>query len=95
MKVRLTARRVRVRIDDLELGRLQAGETLTLSLGWSGGGWTLSLEPGLDGVLGEGAHLRVGLRGQLPELADPAREGVQLTGDAVVDVEKDFGPQHA
>ncbi len=95
MKVRFTRRGVRVRIDDLELAALQRGEMLNLETLWPGGGWTLGLDPLSDGVSGIGGHLVVGIRSLLPELAEPAREGVMLPGPPRVDVEKDFGPQHA
>lgn len=94
MKVRMTARGVRVRLDDLELAALARGEALSLGLGWAGGGWTLTLDPHGDGVTGEGGHLNVGIAARLAELADPAQEGVTLSGPPRVDVEKDFGPQH-
>lgn len=95
MKVRFTSRGVRVRIDDLELARLQRGESLSLGVDWAGGGWSLTLDPSALGLQGEAGSLRVGLSDLLPELADPAREGVQLAGPPRVDVEKDFGPEHA
>lgn len=95
MKVRFTHRGVRVRIDDLHLAALQRGEVLTLETRWAGGGWRLTLDPRSDGVSGVDGALRVGLRGRLPELSDPVREGVTLEGPPRVDVEKDFGPQHA
>ncbi|CAM3569161.1 hypothetical protein [Deinococcus frigens] len=95
MKVRFTRRDVRVRIDDLELAALERGEVLTLGTLWEGGGWTLSLDPASDGVRGVGGHLNVGLQGLLPDLTEPAREGVTLQGPPRVDVEKDFGPPHA
>ncbi|GGK40259.1 hypothetical protein GCM10008955_37530 [Deinococcus malanensis] len=94
MKVRFTARGVRVRIDDLELAALQRGEALTVRVTWEGGGWSLILDPQADGVIGSGAQLAAGLRQRLPELLDPAQEGVTLQGPVRVDVEKDFGPQH-
>lgn len=95
MKVRFTSRGVRVRIDDLELARLQRGESLSVGVNWVGGGWSLTLDPAAIGLQGEAGTLRVGLHGLLSELADPAREGVQLAGPPCVDIEKDFGPQHA
>ncbi|MFD1731740.1 hypothetical protein ACFSC4_12750 [Deinococcus malanensis] len=61
---------------------------------WEGGGWSLILDPQADGVIGSGAQLAAGLRQRLPELLDPAQEGVTLQGPVRVDVEKDFGPQH-
>ncbi len=94
MKIRFTRRGVRVRIDDLELAALRRGEVLKLETLWAGGGWCLSLDPLSDGVSGVDGQLRVGLRTLLPDLADPSREGVTLTGPPHVDVEKDFGPQH-
>ncbi|CAM3940194.1 hypothetical protein [Deinococcus marmoris] len=94
MKVRFTRQGVRVRIDDLELTALQRGEALMLETLWPGGGWTLSLDPLSDGIEGVDGHLRAGMKSLLPELAEPAREGVTLPGPPRVDVEKDFGPQH-
>lgn len=94
MKVRFTARGVRIRIDDLELAALQRGEAQAVRVSWEGGGWSLTLDPQADGVSGSGAQLAVGLRQRLPELLDPAQEGVTLQGPVRVDVEKDFGPQH-
>ena len=64
------------------------------SVGWPGGGWTLTLDPHGDTLSGSAGHLRVGLRARLPELLDPAQEGVTLNGPPRVTVEKDFGPQH-
>lgn len=95
MKVRFTSLGVRVRLDDLELARLERGESLSVGVNWAGGGWNLTLFPDLEGVQGEAGSLRVGLGGLLTELGDPAREGVQLAGPPRVDIEKDFGPQHA
>lgn len=95
MKVRFTHRGVRVRIDDLELTALHRGEVLKLETLWEGGGWTLSLDPLSDGVWGVGGHLSAGIKSLLLDLAEPAREGVTLQGPPRVDVEKDFGPQHA
>lgn len=95
MKVRFTSRGVRVRIDDLQLAALERGERLTLETRWEGGGWALSLDPLSDGVSGADGRLRVGIRRLLPQLTDPAHEGVTLAGPPRVDVEKDFGPQHA
>ncbi|MFC4640095.1 hypothetical protein [Deinococcus hohokamensis] len=94
MKVRFTARGVRVRIDDLELAALDRGEAQTAAVSWPGGGWALSLDPGMEGVSGEGGELVVGLSGLLGELRRPEQEGVRLPGTLQVDVEKDFGPQH-
>lgn len=94
MKVRFASGRVRVRLDDLELAALGRGEILTAEVGWPGGGWRVNLDPQLSGVAGEGGALSIGLRDVLPDLADPAREGVRLDGPPRVDVEKDFGPQH-
>ncbi|ACO47388.1 hypothetical protein DEDE109153_14730 [Deinococcus deserti] len=94
MKVRFTARGVRVRIDDLELAALQRGEAQTTGVDWDGGGWSLTLDPQSDSVTGRGPLLEVGLRLLLPDLLDPSREGVTLSGPVRVDVEKDFGPQH-
>lgn len=95
MKVRFTARGVRVRLDDLELLRLERGESLSVVAEWPGGGWTLTLDPQSSGITGEGGRLSVGLSGLLEQLSDPAREGVTLAGPPRVDVEKVFGPQHA
>ncbi len=95
MKVRFTSRGIRVRIDDLELAALARGERLSLRVNWPAGGWSLDLDPHADGVQGSGGHLGVGLRGLLTLLADPQREGVTLDGPPRVEVEKDFGPQHA
>ena len=95
MKVRLTSRGLRIRIDDLELAALRRGEPLTLSALWEGGGWTLTLDPAQATRRGQGGELTLGLRDVLEELADPGREGVTLAGAPPVVVEKDFGPQHA
>jgi len=95
MKVRFTRRGVRVRIDDLELAALGRGEVLQLEAIWTDGGWRFSLDPLSDGVSGRGGQLNVGLRTLLPDLTEPSREGVTLTGPPRVDVEKDFGSQHA
>ncbi|WP_034354368.1 hypothetical protein [Deinococcus phoenicis] len=95
MKVRFTSGRVRVRLDDLEVAALGRGESLTAHVAWPGGGWVLTLGPVSDGVAGEGGALTVGLRARLPELLEDAREGVTLPGPPRVDVEKDYGPQHA
>lgn len=94
MKVRFTRQGVRVRIDDLELAALGRGETLHLETLWPGGGWTLSLDPISNDLSGVDGHLKVGIRRLLPDLAEPAREGVTLAGPPRVDVEKDFGLQH-
>ncbi len=95
MKIRFTSRGVRVRLDDLELAALLRGEAQSVGLDWPGGGWQLTLDPALSGVTGQGGRLTVGLSGLLDRLADPAREGVSLPGPPRLDVEKDFGPQHA
>lgn len=95
MKVRFTSGKVRVRLDDLEVAALARGETLEVRVAWPGGGWGLTLDPGLDGVSGQEGALRVGLRTPLPDLLDETREGVTLPGPPRVDVEKDYGPQHA
>jgi hypothetical protein len=95
MKVRWTGRAVRVRIDDLELAQLGAGQPLHLTLAWPGGGWTLALLPAqADGVSGQAGQLRVGLAGSLAQLQASGTEGVRVDGAVRVDVEKDFGPQH-
>ncbi|MFC4427332.1 hypothetical protein [Deinococcus navajonensis] len=94
MKVRFTARGVRVRLDDLELAALTRGERQTAAVHWPGGGWTLTLDPQAEGVAGEGGQLMVGLASLLDELLRPEQEGVRLPGALRVDVEKDFGPQH-
>lgn len=94
MKVRFTARGVRVRLDDLELAALVRGEAQTVAVQWPGGGWTLTLDPQASGVGGQGSRLVVGLAGLLGELSRPEQEGVRLPGALRVDVEKDFGPQH-
>lgn len=94
MKVRFTPGRVRARIDDLELAALTRGESLETCVEWPGGGWMLTLDPHGDTLNGEAGRLSVGLRAQLPELLDPAQEGVTLNGPPRVTVEKDFGPQH-
>jgi len=95
MKVRFTSGRVRVRLDDLEVAALDRGELLPARVDWPGGGWALTLDPSSDGVSGEGGALRVGLQTLLPGLLDEAQEGVTLPGPPRVDVEKDYGPQHA
>lgn len=94
MKVRFVARRLRVRLDDLEVAALARGESLSLGLDWPGGGWTITLDPGTQGVSGTGGSLTVGLHGPLADLLDDSREGVTLPGPPRVDVEKDYGPQH-
>jgi hypothetical protein len=95
MKVRFTDGRVRVRIDDLELAALQAGTALRVQVPWAGGGWSLTLDPALSHTTGEDGHLRVGVQDVLEALSDPEREGVILAGPPSVNVEKDYGPQHA
>ncbi|MFC5848449.1 hypothetical protein [Deinococcus petrolearius] len=94
MKVRLTGRGLRVRLDDLELAALNRGEPLEVAATWPGGGWTLTLDPRSGTLAGEGGALRVGVREVLADLNDPACEGVRLDGPPRVDIEKDFGPQH-
>ncbi len=94
MKVRLTSRGLRVRIDDLELAALQRGEVLTVASSWEGGGWSLSLDPRQETLTGQAGALRVGVSGVLGELADPQHEGVTLAGPPQITVEKEFGPQH-
>lgn len=95
MKVRWTGRAVRVRIDDLELAGLARGETLTLTLGWPGGGWRLTLDPAQpDAASGQDGALWVGLAGSLPTLLEPGHEGVRIAGEVPVTIEKDFGPEH-
>lgn len=95
MKVRFTPGRVRVRIDDLELAALHRGEPLHAHVGWPGGGWTLTLDPRGHDVAGDGGTLAVGLAQLLAQLSDPAQEGVTISCEPRVTVEKDFGPQHA
>ena len=94
MKIRWTTRSVRVRLDDLEVASLLAGQALEAAVNWPGGGWTLRLDPAQAGVAGQGASLTIGLRGELKRLADPQLEGVRLDGPPRVAVEKDFRPQH-
>ncbi|MFB9991660.1 hypothetical protein ACFFLM_06735 [Deinococcus oregonensis] len=94
MKIRFTAGRVRVRLDDLEAASLARGERLETGVIWPDGGWSLSLDPARVGVQGSGGQLHVGLKDLLPTLLDPAQEGVTLSGPPRVDVEKDYGPQH-
>ncbi|WP_272976578.1 hypothetical protein [Deinococcus geothermalis] len=95
MKVRFTSGRVRVRLDDLEVTALLRGEVLMARVDWPGGGWVLTLDPASDRVVGTGGSLTVGLCAQLPDLLEETREGVTLPGPPPVDVEKDYGPQHA
>lgn len=95
MKVRFTGRSVRVRIDDLELAALARGEEQRVAVTWPGGGWSLTLDPGADGVHGAAGEVRVGMRPVLADLLRPEQEGVNLEGPPVVTVEKEFGPQHA
>ncbi|WP_189068962.1 hypothetical protein [Deinococcus radiotolerans] len=95
MKVRFTPGRVRVRIDDLELAALNRGEPIHARVNWPGGGWALTLDPLGHDVAGDGGTLAVGLAPLLGTLSDPAQEGVTLSGEPRVTVEKDFGPQHA
>ncbi|UBV42535.1 hypothetical protein LAJ19_13035 [Deinococcus taeanensis] len=95
MKVRFTAGRVRVRIDDLELSALRRGEILDVQVTWPGGGWSLRLDPRATDLTGTGGRLTVGLSAHLDALLDPAEEGITLPGLPRVTVEKDFGPQHA
>ncbi|GAA4009198.1 hypothetical protein GCM10022631_21920 [Deinococcus rubellus] len=94
MKIRWTARSVRVRLDDLEVAALISGQMLQARLDWPGGGWRVVLDPQAVGVSGEGTTLTVGLRGELAYLADPQTEGVGLIGPPRVDVEKDYRPEH-
>lgn len=94
MKIRFVARRVRIRLDDLEVAALARGERLSLGVNWPGGGWSVTLDPGVQGVVGQGGALTVGLGGLVPDLLEEAREGVTLPGPPRVDVEKDYGPQH-
>ncbi|UQN07539.1 hypothetical protein [Deinococcus sp. QL22] len=94
MKIRFTAGRVRVRLDDLETASLARGEQLETGVTWAEGGWSLILDPLGVGVRGEAGRLTVGLKDVLPTLLDPAQEGVALPGPPRVDVEKDYGPQH-
>ncbi|SMB96304.1 hypothetical protein [Deinococcus hopiensis] len=94
MKVRFVSRRIRVRLDDLEVSALARGESQAVWVEWPGGGWRVTLDPGSKGVKGEGGALTVGLDGRIPELLTPENEGVTLPGPPRVDVEKDYGPQH-
>jgi hypothetical protein len=94
MKIRFTAGRVRVRLDDLEAASLARGEQLETGVNWPDGGWSLTLDPLKVGVQGAAGGLIVGLKDVLPALLDPAQEGVTLPGPPRVDVEKDYGPQH-
>ncbi|WP_309571832.1 hypothetical protein [Deinococcus sp.] len=95
MKVRFTDGRVRVRIDDLELAALNDGTVLRVQVPWEGGGWSLTLDPQLNQVIGENGKLRVGVRDVLEALGAPEREGVTISGPPKISVEKDYGPQHA
>ncbi|MDB5046293.1 MAG: hypothetical protein JWQ08_2343 [Deinococcus sp.] len=94
MKIRFTAGRVRVRLDDLETAGLARGEQLKTAVNWPDGGWSLTLDPLETGVRGVAGGLTVGLKDLLPTLLDSAQEGVTLPGPPRVDVEKDYGPQH-
>jgi hypothetical protein len=94
MKIRFTAGRVRVRLDDLEAASLARGEQLQTGVDWPHGGWSLTLDPLELGVSGAAGNLIVGLKDVLSTLLDPAQEGVTLLGPPRVDVEKDYGPQH-
>ncbi|THF85186.1 hypothetical protein E7T09_16915 [Deinococcus sp. KSM4-11] len=95
MKVRFTDGRIRVRIDDLELAALGQGHVLRVQVPWSGGGWSLTLDPLLDRVIGDEGRLRVGVKDVLEVLDAPEREGVTISGPPKISVEKDYGPQHA
>ncbi|BDP43265.1 hypothetical protein DAETH_32340 [Deinococcus aetherius] len=95
MKVRFVSGRVRVRLDDLEVAALALGDTVTARVEWRGGGWVVVLDPAAIGVSGEGGTLMVGLHGRLTDLVDGGEEGVELPGPPRVNVEKDYGPQHA
>lgn len=94
MKIRFTAGRVRVRLDDLETASLARGERLETGVIWPDGGWSLTLDPLDIDVRGEAGRLTVGLKDVLSILLDPAQEGVTLPGPPRVDIEKDYGPQH-
>ncbi|AFD26886.1 hypothetical protein [Deinococcus gobiensis] len=94
MKVRLTSRGLRARLDDLELAALNRGEPLEVAAAWPGGGWRLVLDPATAQTAGTAGDLRVGVREVLAGLNDPAREGVRVEGPPRVDIEKEFGPQH-
>ncbi|MGI8748585.1 MAG: hypothetical protein ACR2J4_09605 [Deinococcus sp.] len=94
MKVRWTSNGVRLRLDDLEVGELWSGRTLEARLEWPGGGWSVTLDPGSDGVQGEAGRLKVGLRRELPQLLDPRQEGVTVGGVVEARVEKDYRPEH-
>ncbi|WP_420594964.1 hypothetical protein [Deinococcus sp.] len=90
MKIRWTDKRVRVRLDDLEVQSLLGGQRLETALKWPGGGWRVVLDPQETGVNGDRQTLWVGLSGELARLADPQTEGVYLDGSPRVDVEKDY-----
>lgn len=94
MKIRWTARSIRVRLDDLEVNALLAGQPLSATVSWPGGGWSLELLPQLVGVRGEGTTLQVGLQGHLAQLTDFASEGVTLEGPPRIDIQKDYRPEH-
>ena len=94
MKIRWTPKGVRVRLDDLEVAALLAGQVLEAALDWAGGGWRVILDPMRTGVAGQGAALTVGLSTELALLADPQREGVVFPGPPRVTVEKDYRPEH-
>lgn len=94
MKVRFQQKGVRIRIDDLELARLQQGQRLELHLRWPGGGWQVTVDPQQSGLECRGAHVIVGIQDRLAELLKPEQEGIRLQGDVTVDLEKDFGPGH-
>ena len=97
MKVRFAGRSVRVRLDDLETDMLLHRLPLELALSWPTGGWSVRLEPELQGVTAQGGALVIGLDEHLSTLLDPLQEGVSLegfAGELKIRIEKDFSPQY-
>lgn len=94
MKVRWTARGVRLRLTELEADQLLRGRGTDEALTWPGGGWRVQLAPAdRTRVTGRAGELSVQLGPEdMKTLLHPLNEGVTVGADPQVRIEKDDLP---
>ncbi len=96
MKIRWSARRVRLRLDDLEVGALQRGEAVTETLAWPDLGWVVRVQVGdATQVAAGGGALSVQLSAADLAALGADEDGLTLTGAVRVQVQQDYRPEHA
>ena len=95
MKIRWTARRLRLRLDDLEVAALRRGEAVTEALAWPELGWRVELRAGeTTGLQASGGTLSVVLAPADLAALDVGEDGLSVEGPVRVRVEKDYRPEH-